>query len=119
MLRLADVDVEWLGELMTDWRMPATPSRGSPLRGSRWSYIRHRHKGRCGSTRDVRASGARRPRPPALGGLGLDRHRDLSVLGGRVGPPAHGTSWPVLFALNSDTVADPDRIFIGQSLRLP
>ncbi|MGO1509411.1 MAG: transglycosylase family protein [Actinomycetaceae bacterium] len=33
---------------------------------------------------------------------------------------AHGlASWEDLYALNSDTVADPDLIFVGQSLELP
>ena len=32
---------------------------------------------------------------------------------------SHQTIWRVLFALNTDRVADPDRIFVDQQLRLP
>ena len=32
---------------------------------------------------------------------------------------AHGTDWETLFAANPDTVADPNLIFVGQTLNIP
>ena len=32
---------------------------------------------------------------------------------------AHGTDWETLFAANADTVADPNLIFVGQTLNIP
>jgi nucleoid-associated protein YgaU len=31
----------------------------------------------------------------------------------------HGTTWPVLWALNRNRIADPDLIYPGQVLRVP
>lgn len=51
---------------------------------------------------------------PASGSVTVHAGDTLAILAA-----AHGTSWQALYDANRTTVADPDRIYPGQVLRLP